>query len=252
MITPVRLGEFQIIREESSKAGGRRAIGVYDNRRLFAKQTSRQELIREVLCNLLAQATDIPVLDCFVVRPVDAVSDDPVPDEYWFATELSGQDYARAARSNLTQTTDLTSWPFFLRAVAFDSWIANEDRTPQNLLFLGRNQYALIDHGEALPEAMTSSSLSRNNLARHMIQGNPGVNPRELAKLVIDSAHQFAHVEFSKILLAGLPEGWRGNPEFERYCRLLADRLHHLPRLIETEFETGQGSLILEFNSDQR
>lgn len=248
MITSARIGEFQIIREESSKAGQRRAHGVYGNHRLFAKQTTPQELVREVLCNLLAQAAGIPVPKCFVIKPSGGAAD----DQFWFATEVAGRNYARAARSNLVQTTDFTNWRFFLQTVAFDSWIANDDRTPQNLLFLGLNEYALIDHGEALPEAMEASDSFRNNLVQHMIAANPDVARRTLAKQVTDSARRFADIKFSEIQMAGMPRGWRGNPEFARYCILLTDRLNHLPQLIETEFGTAQGNLILEFNHDRR
>ena len=60
----------------------------------------------------------------------------------------------------------------------------------------------------------------------------------------------FADVDFSQILFAGLPEGWGANPEFAEWCRVLRERLRYLPDLIEAEFKTGQDSTIWEFQRD--
>ena len=49
--------------------GDRRLIeGFVDDHRVLGKEVSRAELIREVLCNLLAQAASIRAPDCFILR----------------------------------------------------------------------------------------------------------------------------------------------------------------------------------------
>ena len=129
-------------------------------------------------------------------------------------------------------------------AIAFDAWIANEDRTLQNLLFLKKNQFALIDHGEALPDGGTQpDSHCRNLLAKHALQSSPSVNRLDFARRIRSKASRFRDADFSRIVLAALADGWGGNPEFIELCKLLQKRLEHLPELIEAQLETGQSSL---------
>lgn len=239
MITPVRIGELRILRE---LPGGRRRLvdGQFDGHRVLAKTVSRAELIREVLCNLLAQAASIRVPDCFVLH----TSQDG--DERWFASAQSGNDYLRAFRGNQANFEGLQHGPSLWRLIAFDTWIGNEDRTPKNLLFQAPGEFLPIDHGEALPSGMKPDSRYRNMLARHLIAEERD-SPQALAAQVRQAMASFADVNFSQILMAGLPEGWNANPEFTEWCSVLRERLRNLPDLIEAEFRTGQGSTILEF-----
>ena len=214
--------------------------GLADGRHVVAKQVPRAELIREVLCNLLARAANIPAPDCFVLSTIRG------EDERWFASERSGHDYLRAFRANQLNFEGVKHGLPLWRLVAFDTWIGNEDRTPQNLLLRAPGDFLPIDHGEALPPGMKPDSRYRNTLARHLIAEERD-SPQALAAEVRHAMADFANVDFSGILIAGLPEGWGANPEFEEWCRVLKERMRYLPDLVETEFKTGQGSTILEF-----
>ena len=242
LITPVRIGELRILTEVPH--GKRRlAQGLFGDHRVFAKQVPRSELIREVLCNLLAQAVSIPIPNCFVL------STDQDDGDRWFASERSGTDYLRTFRGNQSNFEGLKEGPSLWRLVAFDTWIGNEDRTPKNLLFQAPGEFLPIDHGEALPSGMKPNSRYRNRLARHLIAEGRD-SPQALAAQVRRAMADFADVDFSQILIAGLPEGWGANPEFAEWCRVLRERLRYLPDLIEAEFKTGQGSTIWEFQRD--
>ena len=163
-------------------------------------------------------------------------------ERYWFATQYSGASpYSRIIRSNFTQATDLMKWTQFLPSIGFDTWIGNQDRTMTNLLFEGRNRYSLIDHGEALPQDMSPNSHYRNNFAEILIAQNEQANPDKLAEKVKQKVGHFANVDFAQIAMAGLPDGWGGNPEFWNCCRLLHDRLEFLPQLLDVVFKTSQG-----------
>ena len=163
-------------------------------------------------------------------------------ERYWFATQYSGASpYSRIIRSNFTQATDLMKWTQFLPSIGFDTWIGNQDRTMTNLLFEGRNRYSLIDHGEALPQDMSPNSHHRNNFAEILITQNEQANPDKLAEKVKQKVGHFANVDFAQIAVAGLPDGWGGNPEFWNCCRLLHDRLEFLPQLLDVVFKTSQG-----------
>lgn len=242
MITTVRIGELRALREHAE--GSRRLIeGITGDHRVLGKEVSRAELIREVLCNLLAQAANIRVPDCFVLRIGQGEG------EFWYGSTYSGRDYLRTFRGNQSNFEGLKDGPSLWRLIAFDTWIGNEDRTPKNLLFQAPGEFMPIDHGEALPSGMKPNSRYRNRLARHLIAEEKD-SPQALAAQVRRSMADFADVDFSQILIAGLPEGWGANPEFAEWCRVLRERLRYLPDLIEAEFKTGQGSTIWEFQRD--
>ena len=172
-------------------------------------------------------------------------------ERYWFATQYRGANpYSRVARSNLTQTSDLTKWAHFLPSIGFDTWIGNRDRTMTNLLFEGRNRYSLIDHGEALPQDMQPRSGYRNEFAEVLIAKNERVSRDRLAEKVKQKIGHFADVDFAQIAIAGLPDGWCGNPEFWNCCRLLRDRVEYLPQLIEEVFRTSQGHILWDIKDE--
>jgi len=62
------------------------------------------------------------------------------------AAPLSGNDQETYAA--------IQRWASFHALCVFDEWFANNDRTPENLLFDGRS-FTLLDHGEALPESLS-------------------------------------------------------------------------------------------------
>lgn len=243
MVTPVRMREFKPVRSLSHDESDSSVIGVCDGGPVVAKPTSRWQLVREVLCNLLAQELRIPAPVCFVLKHTSASLHQSDPGRFWFGTEQLGRNYLRTLRSNLSNPPDLLAWPYLMHAIAFDAWIANGDRTLQNLLFLGQNKFALIDHGEALPPETSPNSSHPNLLAEHIFQSGSSVNRNNLARRITQAASHFRNVEFSRIVSAALADGWGGNPEFIELCKLLGRRLEHLPALIEAQLGTAQRSL---------
>ena len=55
-------------------------------------------------------------------------------------------------------------WPEALRLAAFDEWIFNRDRIPNNLVFAGDGHFWLIDHDEALPGYASPPTSASNQL----------------------------------------------------------------------------------------
>ena len=208
------------------------------------KRVPHYQLVREVLCNLLAQMVGIPV-------PMPCVLDIR-ESELWDGGEpfVFGTGYARysnllqRARHSPEVVNRLVRWPKFLAAIAFDEWIANEDRTPSNLLFVGQREFLLIDHGESLPNYMNKETKFRNGLARHLIASEPRTARQSLANRVKKSCVDFGRLNYQQLEIAPLLGAWKGNPEFEECARLLKDRVNELPALIEKEFHVGQAQLL--------
>ena len=210
----------------------------------MVKRQPHFQLVREVLCNVLAQMVELPVPTPFLLDVREC--DDWVGDEnFAFATRDAGHgDLLRPMRQSPTMVYDLVRWPKFLAATAFDEWIANEDRTLSNLLFAGRRDFILIDHGEALPNYMNAGTKLRNGLARHL-NASENAAPREvLAKRVQEFRVNFGRGNWRQLETAALLGAWQGEPQFGECVRLLRARLNNLPTLIEEEFRVGQAQLL--------
>ena len=211
--------------------------------RVLVKRIPLHELVREVLCNLLAQAVGLPV-------PAPYVLD--VRRSSWFtpnARHVFGTDYSprlslvRAARQAPATLDYLLQWPSLLATIAFDEWIANSDRTAGNLLYIGPKDFQLIDHGDALPNRIDPTTKLANRLARHLVASSTSVRQQDFARRVLDSCANFGKVDFEQIEEAAMSSSW-GEHMVSECIRLLIDRRTQLPTLIEEEFRVIQGQLL--------
>ena len=111
----------------------------------YVKPIPKYQLVREVVCALVAQAVDLPVASPGVADLDGAEIE--TSERFAFATLPQGLS-ARSMGDDPILRGQLSRWPGLHAAIAFDEWIANPDRTPQNLLFRGTSDFVLIDHGE--------------------------------------------------------------------------------------------------------
>lgn len=211
---------------------------------VLVKRIPLHELVREVICNLLAQAVALPV-------PTPYVLD--VRQSRWFAPNIShvfgteygrGRSLMRAARQAPATLDHLLQWPSFLAAIAFDEWIANGDRTASNLLYAGPKDFQLIDHGDALPNRISPTTKHANYLARHLVASNVNVRQQDLSQRVLASCANFSAVNFDQVEEAAMSSSWGGEHMLRECIRLLKDRQMQLPTLIEEEFRVSQGQLL--------
>ena len=209
------------------------------------KRTSLHELVREVLCSLLAQAVGLPVPVPYVLDARGSSWRTPDASHVFGAGYVAGRSLMRAARQAPATINDLLRWPLLFTAIAFDEWIANGDRTASNLLYMGPREFLLIDHGEALPNSIDRPDTKLgNHLARHLAASDPTAHPQELSQRVLASCANFGTVNFGQIEVAAASPSWGGEGMLRECIRLLGDRIEHLPKLIEEEFRVEQGRLL--------
>ena len=128
----------------------------------YVKPIPKYRLVREVICALVAQAIGLPV-----ASPGGASLDGAeieTSERFAFATLPHGLS-ARSMVDDPVLREQLSRWSCLHSAIAFDEWIANPDRTPQNLLFRGTSDFVLIDHGDAIAEGLSADSHVPNWLA---------------------------------------------------------------------------------------
>lgn len=108
---------------------------------------------------------------------------------------------------------DIKSWEFLPHAVALDEHIANTDRHLNNLLRLGKANYALIDNGRLAVEDgernwqtpyLNANRHYTNQLSRHCWKDNPS---RENAATAIHASYQ--HADALATVRAELTDWWR-------------------------------------------
>ncbi len=151
-------------------------------RSAILKDLDHTQLSNEVLASVLAKAAGLPTPDAYLAlvrgsdlpvskapmmqdgnRLVFASVDVKVPNITFQATGASTDEQQKLLR-------DILEWADLGHLYAFDAWIANIDRHPGNLLFGGKNEIWLIDHGHCFsgptwqPNDLNTDTTYRNRL----------------------------------------------------------------------------------------
>ena len=209
----------------------------------YVKLVPLYKLVREVVCGLVAQDVGLPVVQPGVASLEDSNLD--TESRYAFATlAVHTQTFPRL-RDDYILRDQLSRWPALRMAIAFDEWIANPDRTFDNLLFRGPSDFLLVDHGEAIPARVSVDSFIGNRLARLAFSDVRREEEELAVKRVQTAAASFDQVDFAQIKVASLAGGWSGEEMLNECCRFLVDRLPHLDDLIVRSFGGGQQTLPL-------
>jgi hypothetical protein len=125
------------------------------------KDLDPRQLANELLVAVLGRALGLPVPDVALgrARPEDlaATKAPQLPDAsriVFVSRDVKVPNLTRSIKINIanaavlqTILNDLKEWPALGSLYAFDTWVANIDRHQGNLLFGGRHDVWLIDHG---------------------------------------------------------------------------------------------------------
>ncbi len=206
----------------------------------YIKPIPKYQLVREVVCALVAQSIGLPVA-CPGVADLERAELDTT-ERFAYATLPQGLS-ARSMRDDPVLRDQLSRWSGLHAAIAFDTWIANPDRTPQNLLFRGASDFVLIDHGEAMAQGLSADSHVPNWLVTFMSSGLKRDEEPVAIRRVQEATALFQKADFDRIRIASLAGGWHGEDMFDECCRFLTDRLRHIDRLIEQAFGVSQQRL---------
>lgn len=116
--------------------------------RLYIKKASKEEILAECLCALLARQLELPVPRAFIVRdPGDLIG-----GGYFSGSEDTGSPSIkqRLKQGDPLAEHMLRNWDRLHELTLFDEWIANRDRNLGNLLWGGGDDWSLIDHAFSL------------------------------------------------------------------------------------------------------
>lgn len=211
----------------------------------LVKPVPAYQVVREVLCAMIAEEAGLPVLRPGVV-PLDR-SPLRTPERFAFGTlALDARPLPRMRDDNVLRR-HLAQWPHLALAIAFDEWIGNSDRTVGNLLFRGAGDFVLIDHGEAIPADMSPQRASTANLLALLAFADVRRDEERAALQRVRSAAARLHeVDMASVMEASRAELWSPPDMLRECCRWLTDRLPHLDDLIAGRFGSGQRSLSMQ------
>lgn len=222
-------------------AGNIRIEGSPQSIRTVIKPCSPEELAKEAFANALAKALGLEAPEQYIVDVNNFGEwERRCNQRYVYASSLvhSWSTYhLRLLRFTLDSADPLLKWKKLPLAVLFDEWIANGDRTPQNLLFSGVDQFMLIDNEQGFPEHLSESEAQGMNfLASHFFnqQGDALTHRMQQVFRAIQQARmiRFESLEFPALrMIEGCPE------QIERCRDFVRQRWPHLPSLLRARSE---------------
>ncbi len=159
-------------------------------------------------------------------------------NNHWAFVSISAGDnissFARLTLS-LRGTHIINRWRGIHETIAFDEWIANDDRNPENLLYdSSSSQYWLIDQGNALfkiPDNMPHSSTYTDNLlVKHSqpIQKSFATKQYEHTERIV---HECKKLAFSSLNIDTIRQIDETAP-IERVLDFLSERINHTQTLL--------------------
>ena len=155
---------------------------------LYLRLGQRPALVAELVCGCIARALALPAPEVFLLTvPAGHLAGSklalPGTPTLCVATrDIGGNTFAQFLSSDEDAAILLLhQWPELARVVAFDEWLANQDRNKGNLIYVAQTLH-IIDHAEAFggsarnlfPLAEMTDVQFGNKLAGTLNAFNPG------------------------------------------------------------------------------
>lgn len=218
-------------------------------RKAFIKVLPQRKLLVELLAAVVGRAHDLPIPEPFLITVQGhQLQNFPHPKARLWA--FASLDSESPSLSRLTRDAELIvrhlrRWKRVSEAIAFDSWLANPDRTTKNILLTDNGEHvALIDHEDALADWMTPEQECANELMA-MVCGDAD----EFTRLRhLRNAHR-AGLDYPNTPLEEIRSSCHWALQFttleevERLIAFLTARIQHLPNLLSAAAGVKQHTL---------
>lgn len=194
---------------------------------------SSRAIMVETLAAQVAQAVGLPTPDPYLVTVKPShVGQQGTKNLIAFATlDVSTRAMARPARSLDQLFTLLEKLKLSDSACAFDEWIANDVRSPSDILICPEARLYLIDHEAAMAESLQPDQGVTNWLAGQLMQGLSDAERTLLLRRLRGRLAAFRRVTFdgSPLAVGYLQDG---AANYQTLVSFLVDRLEHLDQLL--------------------
>lgn len=194
---------------------------------------SHRAIMVEILAAQVAQAVGLPTPDPYIVRVRPThVGQTSTKNLIAFGTlDVSTRAMARPARALAPLFSLLEKLKLADLACAFDEWVANDVRSPSDILICPESRLYLIDHEAAMAEDVSPDATVTNWLAIQLMQGLTDAERVLLLRRLRGRLAAFRRVTFDGSPLA---IGYLQNGEtiYQELVNFMIARLEHLDRLL--------------------
>lgn len=192
-----------------------------------------RSMMAESLCGLLAHCLGLHTPRPFLVtvRPAHVGRTGQHPLLAFGSEDVSQRSLARPIHDLGRLLELLQARKVADLACVFDEWVANEVRSPNDILVSPESHVYLIDHEAAFPSHLRAEQPATNWLAARLIQG---LDDRERLLLLKRLRGRLAALH--RVQLGEAPQAVQfasdGMTVYPMLLQFLRDRLHHLDRII--------------------
>jgi len=215
----------------------------------YTKLIDERTLSIELVCAIIGRKLSLPIPQPFLVRVPTQTIATVTSEEIAFGLEaVNYPSISSTIREDRFIREAVLKWDHITRCAAFDTWIGNSDRIPHNLLFDGKNNFQMIDHGDALPSYMSVETPTHNKLLQYLKEENTGEFARQsVLKALLQEAEKFHNVNLADIHSRVVNSNRSIAPEtVERILNILHSRLNYLSDIYKTQLDIRQRDFIYD------
>ena len=228
-------------------------------KRAHIKLLPLEAIAREALCAVLGRLFELPIpqpyyvnVDPDYVKVVPGVTNKLPGNIYNMAFALESEPFLAARLTDDTQlTSELLKWSELLRCAAFDTWVGNRDRLPNNLLYKGSAHFLMIDHEDALPGYLSDSIPIGSQLIELAARGKSEHELYRLRDRLVGFVDAYRSIDWDEIrAFVQYNEFPDGELYFERHIAFLAKRTRHMRKILTEELGIRQRDFVFLSGSD--
>jgi hypothetical protein len=216
-------------------------------RQMYVKAVEPRTLTVEVICALVGRALGLPIPRPALVNVTSRSLPGTLQPMVFFGSEsVDNPDLKQWLSRDQAQTLgQLARWAKLIDAGCFDEWIGNGDRHGGNILYGGGNNFALIDHSEAMARGLLIPEPALNN--QLLTYAAAEKTPKEIDDLyskakacTLPFSGASVHAEALAIL-----HDVSDQATVDSLVSFLHQRIHSLLLLISSRIGHAQESLVL-------
>ena len=205
------------------------------------KGLTARAIMVEILCSQIAQVLALPVPQPYIVTAKSKhVGGKGNSNVVCFGTlDMGSQSLARPIKCLNQILTLIQKLKIEDMIATYDEWIANDVRSPNDILFSPDNLLYLIDHESAIPSNKSADEQLTNWLADRLLEGMNNQERRSLLKQMHSRIAAFQRIEFTS---APFSSGFiQGSGElYLELTKFLTERLTHIHRLVSQRIFPNQ------------
>ena len=170
-----------------------------ETRIAFVKLVDERSLSIELICALIGRELSLPIPQPYLVRiPAQTI---PTVSQETMAFGLEEVNIPSSTiQDDELMKQSILNWSSLVSCAAFDSWIGNSDRVPNNLLFVGKDDFQMIDHGDALPSYLLSETSPNNKLIQYLKDINiTELSKQRVLKDLLEVSQKFHNIDLAKV-----------------------------------------------------